>query len=80
MLSQPLSDALKTMSQRESVTLFMILLAAFKTLLYRLTGEDDIAIGSSIANRNRAETEGLIGLFVNMLVLRTRLNGNPSFR
>lgn len=80
MLSETLCDALKVMSQRESVTLFTILLAAFNTLLYRLTGQDDVAIGSSIANRNRAETESLIGLFVNMLVLRTRLNGNPSFR
>jgi natural product biosynthesis luciferase-like monooxygenase protein/amino acid adenylation domain-containing protein len=80
MLSETLSDALKVTSQRESVTLFMILVAAFKTLLYRVTGQDDIAIGSSIANRNRAETESLIGLFVNMLVLRTRLDGNPSFR
>jgi len=56
----------------------MTLLAAFKTLLYRYTGQDDILVGSPIANRNRAEIENLIGLFVNTLVLRTNISGNPS--
>ena len=79
-LSQTLTEALKTLSQREGVTLFMTLLAAFKTLLYHYSGQDDINVGSPIANRNRSEIEGLIGFFVNTLVLRTNLSGNPSFR
>jgi hypothetical protein len=79
-LSQPLTEALKELSQREGVTLFMTLLAAFKTLLYRYTGQEDVIVGSPIANRNQAEIGGLIGFFVNTLVLRTDLEGNPSFR
>ncbi|MFN6569720.1 amino acid adenylation domain-containing protein [Dendronalium sp. ChiSLP03b] len=79
-LSKELSVALKQLSQKESVTLFMTLLAAFQILLWRYSGQDDICIGTPIANRNRAEIEGLIGFFVNTLVLRTRLDGNPSFR
>jgi len=79
-LPQTLSEAIKALSQREGVTLFMTLLAAFKTLLYRYTGQEDILLGSPIANRNRVESEGLIGCFVNTLVLRTDLSGNPSFR
>jgi amino acid adenylation domain-containing protein len=75
-----LSAALKILSQEEGVTLFMILLAAFQTLLFRYSGQDDIAVGTFIANRNRAETEGLIGLFVNTLVLRTDFGPRPSFR
>jgi amino acid adenylation domain-containing protein len=78
-LSQPLTQALKVLSQRRKVTLFMTLLAAFLTLLHRYTGQDDIAVGSLIANRNRAEIEGLIGFFVNTLVLRTDLSGDPRF-
>jgi non-ribosomal peptide synthetase component F len=79
-VSADLTQALKVLSQNEDVTLFMTLLAAFKTLLYRYTNTEDIAIGSPVANRNRAEIEGLIGCFVNTLVLRTDLSGNPSFR
>ncbi|MBD1933118.1 MULTISPECIES: non-ribosomal peptide synthetase [Cyanophyceae] len=79
-LSKKLSDALQTLSQQEGATLFMILLATFQTLLYRYTHEEDIAVGSPIANRNRREIEGLIGFFVNSLVLRTDLSGNPTFR
>jgi len=75
-----LTEELKVLSQREGGTLFMTLLAAFKTLLYRYTGQEDILVGSPIANRNRAEIEELIGFFVNTLVLRTDLGGNPSFR
>jgi amino acid adenylation domain-containing protein len=78
-LPQPLTEALKALSQREGVTLFMTLLAAFQTLLQRYTGQDDIAVGSPIAGRTRAELEGLIGFFVNTLVLRTDLSGNPTF-
>ncbi len=75
-----LSEALKQLSQREGVTLFMILLAAFQTLLARYTGQSDIVVGTPIANRTRSELEPLIGFFVNTLVLRTDLGGNPSFR
>ncbi len=79
-LSAELSQALETLSRREGVTLFMTLLAAFLTLLQRYTGQDDIVVGTDIANRNRSETENLIGFFVNQLVLRTDLSGNPTFR
>ncbi|MEG4350111.1 amino acid adenylation domain-containing protein [Microcoleus sp. LAD1_D3] len=80
LLSQELTAALKNLSQREDVTLFMTLLAAFKALLYRYTGRTDLLVGSPIANRNRAEIEGLIGVFVNTLVLRTDVSGDPTFR
>ncbi|MBD2727826.1 amino acid adenylation domain-containing protein [Nostoc sp. FACHB-892] len=79
-LSKSLSEALLALGQQEGVTLFITLLAAFKVLLYRYTQQEDIAIGSPIANRNRSEIEGLIGFFVNSLVLRTDLSGNPTFR
>jgi natural product biosynthesis luciferase-like monooxygenase protein/amino acid adenylation domain-containing protein/FkbM family methyltransferase len=78
-LPKTLLDKLKTLSQREGVTLFMTLLAAFKVFLHRYSQQDDIIVGSPIANRNRKETEPLIGIFVNTLVLRTDLGGNPSF-
>lgn len=58
----------------------MTLLAAFKTLLYWYSRQDDIVVGTDVANRNHAETEGLIGFFINQLVLRTYLGGNPTFR
>ncbi|MCC5608946.1 amino acid adenylation domain-containing protein [Nostoc sp. CHAB 5834] len=73
------SAALKILSQEQGCTLFMTLLAAFKTLLYRYTGSEDIVVGSPIANRNHAEIERLIGFFVNTLVLRTKLEGNLTF-
>jgi amino acid adenylation domain-containing protein len=79
-LPKTLSEALKELSHQEGVTLFMLLLAAFQTFLYRYTGQDDIPVGSPIANRNRNELKGLIGFFVNTIVLRTYLGGNPSFR
>jgi amino acid adenylation domain-containing protein len=75
-----LTDKLKTLSRKDGVTLFMTLLAAFQTLLHRLTGQEDIAVGSPIAGRNRSEIEGLIGFFLNSLVLRTDLSGNPTFK
>ncbi|HEY9882655.1 MAG TPA: condensation domain-containing protein, partial [Thermosynechococcaceae cyanobacterium] len=72
--------ALKQLAQRQGATLFMTLLAVFKTLLYRYTGQTDLLVGSPIANRDRVEIEALIGFFVNTLVLRTDLSGNPSFQ
>lgn len=78
-LSKSLSEQLKASYQREGITLFMILLAAFGTLLYWYTGQEDIVIGTDIANRNQPEIRGLIGFFVNQLVIRNNLSGNPSF-
>jgi amino acid adenylation domain-containing protein len=80
LLSKALSDALRELSQQEGVSLFMTLLAAFKILLHRHTGQDDIVVGTPIANRRRVEIENLIGLFLNNLVLRTDHSGQPTFR
>ena len=74
-----LTAALKALSQREEATLFMTLVAAFQTLLYRYTGQNDLVVGTPVAGRIRVETEGLLGFFVNTLVLRTDLGGNPRF-
>ncbi|MGI8501707.1 MAG: non-ribosomal peptide synthetase [Hassallia sp.] len=79
-LPKKLIDALEKLSQQEGVTLFMTLLATFQTLLYRYTHQEDIAVGSPIANRNHSEIEGIIGFFVNSLVLHSNLSGNPTFR
>jgi amino acid adenylation domain-containing protein len=79
-LSSALTESLKKLSRQENVTLFMTLLAAFKSLLYRYTGQTDLVVGTDIANRNRVETEALIGFFINLLVLRTDLSGFPTFR
>ncbi|MBW4476883.1 MAG: amino acid adenylation domain-containing protein [Tolypothrix brevis GSE-NOS-MK-07-07A] len=79
-LPQSLCAALHRVSQQEGVTLFMTLLAAFQTLLYRYTAQEDILVGSPIPGRNLPETKQVIGLFVNTLVLRTDMSGNPSFR
>ena len=78
-LSVELTDRLVKLSQEQGCTLFMTLLAAYDTLLYRYTGQSDILVGTPIANRDRSEIEGLIGFFVNTLVMRTHLDGNPSF-
>ena len=75
-----LSESLKALSQQARVSLFVTLLAAFKILLHRYSREDDIIVGSPLANRNRTELEEIIGYFVNTLVLRTDLSGQPSFR
>ena len=72
-------EALKALSQREGVTLFMTLLAVFKVLLHRYTGQSDIVVGTPVAGRSRAETEQLIGFFVNTLAVRTDLSGDPTF-
>ena len=71
---------LKALCSREKATLFMTFLAAFQLLLSRYAGREDIVVGSPIAGRNRQEIEDLIGFFVNMLVLRTDLSGDPTFR
>ena len=73
-------DGLRRIGREEGATLFMTLLAAFQTLLARYSGQDDILVGTPIANRTLSETERLIGFFVNTLVMRTRFDGNPSFR
>ncbi|BAY38737.1 amino acid adenylation [Nostoc sp. NIES-2111] len=78
-LSAQLTDRLTKLSQEQGCTLFMTLLAAYDTLLYRYTGQSDILVGTPIANRDRSEIEGLIGFFVNTLVMRSNLAGNPSF-
>ncbi len=79
-LSRDLTVSLQELSQQESVTLFMTLLAAFQILLFRYSGQEDICIGSTVANRPLKEFEQLIGFFANTLVMRTDLSGNPSFR
>ena len=79
-LSKNLFQQLKTLARQENVTQFMLLLAAFKILLLRHTGQEDIVVGSPIANRNHKQLKGLVGFFVNTIVLRTNLAGNPSFR
>ncbi|HYV13029.1 MAG TPA: amino acid adenylation domain-containing protein [Pyrinomonadaceae bacterium] len=75
-----MKDSLKALSFGEGVTLFMTLLAGFKVLLQRYTGQTDIAVGTPVAGRNNVDTESLIGFFANTLVLRTDLSGDPTFR
>ncbi|MEW6302842.1 MAG: amino acid adenylation domain-containing protein [Verrucomicrobiota bacterium] len=75
-----LSGPLRRVAQRENATLFMVLLAAFEVLLQRYTGQEDLLIGSPVAGRTRVETESLVGLFLNTLVLRGDLSGDPAFR
>ncbi|MHC8402027.1 amino acid adenylation domain-containing protein [Pseudomonas sp. MDT1-17] len=70
-----LAEQLRATAQKHNITLFMLLLGAFNALLHRYTGQTDIRVGVPIANRNRAEIEGLIGFFVNTQVLRTKLDG-----
>ena len=80
LISKSLSDAVKEFSRRENATMFMTLLATFQTLLHRYCLQDDIVVGSPIANRNHGETEYLIGFFANTLVMRTDFSGDPTFR
>ena len=79
-LDADLSQRLRTLAQQEQVTLFAVLLSLFKVLLHRYSGGADIVVGSEVANRDHTDTEGLIGLLVNTLVLRTDLSGNPRWR
>ena len=79
-LPPELTAGLKRLSRGEGATLFMVLLAGFAALLSRHAGQEEVVIGAPIAGRTRAETEGLIGFFVNTLALRVGLGGDPSFR
>jgi hypothetical protein len=79
-LPRDLVAGLERLSRDEGVTLFMVLLASFDTLLYRYTSQQEILVGTPVANRNRFELEGLVGLFLNTLVMRGDLSGNPTFR
>ncbi|MCP4657450.1 MAG: amino acid adenylation domain-containing protein, partial [bacterium] len=79
-LPQPLTEALKALSRQQGSTLFMTLLAAWNVLLHTYAQQDDVAVGSPIANRNHSEIEGLIGFFVNTLLLRTHLAGGSTYR
>ncbi|HEX2091291.1 MAG TPA: amino acid adenylation domain-containing protein [Longimicrobiaceae bacterium] len=79
-LPQEVSAGLQAIARHEGATLFMVLLAAFSALLSRYTGEEDIVVGSPIANRTRPELEGLIGLFANTLAVRVDTSGDPTFR
>src|SRR5947209_8422436 len=78
-VSRELSQQLRELASRHGTTLYMVLLAAFKVLLYRYTRQQDIIVGSPVAGRNRVETEELIGFFVNTLPLRSRLSGKMTF-
>ena len=78
-LSKKLTEQLNDLSQQHDATLFMTLLAALQVLLSRLSGQEDISVGASVANRPRAELESLIGFFINTLVMRADLSDDPSF-
>lgn len=79
-LEAPLAKGIKDLSHANGVTLFMTMLATFKILLYRYSGQEDVCVGTPIAGRTQQETEDVIGFFINTLALRTDLGGNPSFR
>jgi hypothetical protein len=79
-LPREITGALEALARREGVTPFMLLLAAFQVLLLRHTGQEKLLVGTPVAGRTRREVEGLIGTFVNALVLRADLSGDPSFR
>jgi amino acid adenylation domain-containing protein len=76
---ETIGRALRQLGRREGATLYMVLLAVFQTLLHRYTGQEDIVVGSPIAGRNRAETEPLVGFFLNTLALRVSFAGRPTF-
>ena len=79
-IPKALADQLNDLSQQENATLFMVLVAAFQVLLARYSGQNDICVGTPIANRQRMELEGLIGFFINTLVLRSRIDSQDSFK
>ena len=79
-LPMELADGVRDLARAEGCTVYMVLLGAFSTLLYRLSGTDDVVVGSPIANRTTTELTAMVGFFCNTMALRTRLGGNPSFR
>ncbi|MCA1682475.1 MAG: condensation domain-containing protein [Actinobacteria bacterium] len=79
-LDRALAEELLVLARERGATFFMVMLAAFATFLYRISGEPEIVVGSPIANRNDIEVQGLIGFFTNTMALRTSLRGNPTFR
>jgi non-ribosomal peptide synthetase component F len=79
-LPEGLTERLRLRCREERATPFMVLLAAFNVLLYRWTGQSDLVVGTDVANRTQPQTEELIGFFLNHLVIRTDLSGDPSFR
>jgi hypothetical protein len=80
LLAAPLADRIRSLSQREGATVFMTMLAAFQCLITHYSDQPDVVIGTDVAGRNDVRTEDLVGFFVNLLVLRTDLSGNPSFQ
>jgi amino acid adenylation domain-containing protein len=79
-LNAKLAEELRAFSRQEGVTLYMTMLAAFDVLLHHYTGQDDIVVGTNVANRGRLETDQMIGFFVNQLPMRVNLSGDPTFR
>lgn len=79
-LSCELTEKIRALNQREGVTLFISMLASLQVLLCRCTGQEDISVGSPLAGRKHRQTESLMGFFINTVVLRTELSGNPTFR
>lgn len=80
LIQRPVMEALRALAQKEGATLFMVLLAAFQTLLFRYTHQEDVVVGTPIAGRNRKDIEDIIGFFTNTLVMRTDFSNHPSFR
>ncbi|MFL5348129.1 MAG: amino acid adenylation domain-containing protein, partial [Hyalangium sp.] len=80
LLPLPLTEGLQELARAEGVTPFMLVLTAFQVLLHRYSGQEDLVVGTDVANRHHAEIEGLIGFFVNQLALRSRISGDPTFR
>ena len=79
-LSSEVTNQLRQVSRQQGVTMFMTLLAAFQVVLSRYCGQDDLVVGTPVANRHHFQTEGLIGFFINQLVLRADLSANPTFK
>jgi amino acid adenylation domain-containing protein len=79
-LPEPLLKRLKALTQREGATMFMTLLAAYNLLLYRYTGQEDILVGLAMANRNRPETENMLGYLLNMVIIRAKFSPRTTFR
>src|SRR5260370_29006629 len=80
LLGKELSDQARVFSQKEGVTLLILFLGAFQSLLHRYTGQEDLVIGTAIANRNKPELQNLIGFLINTVALRLEARENPSFR